>query len=267
MLPPRQFWIMTFPALAGVTVAISGLGAGGSLLQAGAAGLATGMTGYVASALSAGEAKAQIQAQSLQQHQKQSDLNTLNLQQLQKEFATLRDILQNLQADLHKWKTHPSQLHAETQTNTQATQLEQEIESHRQLLADLQQEEQTLQDSIQDLQTKRQKLIQYLKDGIAKVEQLQSKRDLLNQDINRLTQSRQSIGSTRNKVKTQVASASLGITSSSVKSIKILSSAEYISKYDEILSSMEEKIKYLEKKIKYLENRAKSIADLAPNEH
>ncbi|MCF2970323.1 hypothetical protein L1047_03825 [Synechococcus sp. Nb3U1] len=49
MLPLHQLWITAFAALVGVTVAIGGLGAGGSLLQAGAAGLATGMTGYVAS--------------------------------------------------------------------------------------------------------------------------------------------------------------------------------------------------------------------------
>ncbi|MFQ3614917.1 MAG: hypothetical protein SNJ68_14580, partial [Cyanobacteriota bacterium] len=223
----------------------------------GAAGLATGMTGYVASALSAGEAKAQIQAQSLQ-HQKQSDLNTLNLQQLQKEFATLRDILQNLQQDLHKRKTDPSQLHAETQTETQTAQLEQEIESHRQLLADLQQEEQTLQDSIQDLQTKRQKLIQYLKDGIAKVEQLQSQRDLLRQDINRLIQSRQLSTRTRNQVTTQVTRASLGVSFASAQPTRIPSAARYVSKYDTVLSGIEEQIDHLE-------DSAESIADLASN--
>ncbi|MEN9226778.1 MAG: hypothetical protein Q6M54_15030 [Thermostichus sp. DRC_bins_24] len=259
MLPLRQLWIPAFPALAGVTVAMGGLGAGGSLLQAGVAGLATGLTGYVASALSVGEAKAQIKLleQSIQ-HQKQIELNTLNLQQLQKEFVTLQDILQNLQQDLQTEQTDPSSIHSQTQAEPQTSQIEFEINSQRQFLTELQLEEQTLQDSIQDLQTKKQKLIEYLKDGMAKIDQLQSKRDLLKQDIARLSASRPLTARAKSPVATQVAKGSLGITFESAQPTRIHNTVKSGSKYDSVLSAIEDQIDYLE-------DRAEAIADLASN--
>jgi chromosome segregation ATPase len=259
MLPLRQFWITAFPALAGVTVAIGGLGAGGSLLQAGAAGLATGMTGYLASTLSVGEAKIQIKCleQSLE-HQKQSDLNTLNLQQLQKEFATLQGILQNLQQDLHKEPIDLSQTLGEPQTEAQTSQLEFEIGSQRQLLATLQLEEQTLKDSIQDLETKREKLIHYLKDSVAKIEQLQSKRDCLKQDIARLIQARQQTANirSRSQVTTQVAKGSLHVALGSAQMTRTAARVVSGNKYDDILVTIEDQINDLE-------NKAEATAKLA----
>lgn len=222
MLLSQQLWRTAFPALAGITVAIGSFAGGGSLLQAGAAGLATGMTGYLASALSVGEAKVRIQGleQSLQ-HQKQSDLNTLNLhqlqQQLQEELATLQDILQHLQQDFRKERTNSGQPRTETQTEAQTSQLQLEIESQKRLLTELKQEEQALKDSVQDLQIKKQKLIRYLKEGMDKIDQLKSKRDYLQQDIARLIQARQQTSNIRSQVTAQVANSSAGITFSSSK--------------------------------------------------
>ncbi|MEN9201869.1 MAG: hypothetical protein Q6K80_03560 [Thermostichus sp. DG_1_6_bins_120] len=248
MLPPQQIWIKAFPTLAGAVVAISSLGTGGSLLQAGAAGLATGMTGYVASALSVEEARARVRLleQSLD-HQNQNKVNALILQQLQKALTDLQVTL-HLQQDQQNPERKPKPI-----------ELASEIESQRQLLITLQEEEQTLRNSVQDLQTKRQKLIECLKESLATVEQLQKKRNHLRQDILRLAKTQQPTSHAGNSVVTQALHHPTQLNSKvnleALHSTGIPKTVQSGSKYDAILSD-------IERKIDDLQNRAKATSDL-----
>jgi len=158
----RQLWITAFP---GVGRSYGGYWwpwAGGSLWQAGAAGLATGMTGYVASALSGSEAKAKIQLlQHLENRQKQNEITPSDLQQLQSELA-------NLRAALEDWAKVPAEgggllpnPYDEARSQAQTPQLhfetEIQIQSQEERLPQLRAEEQSLKASIGDLQAKKKK--------------------------------------------------------------------------------------------------------------
>ncbi|MFS8856278.1 hypothetical protein NW844_12505, partial [Synechococcus sp. H55.2] len=171
----RQLWVNAFPTLAGLAVALGSLGSGGSLWQSGAAALATGMTGYLASALAGSEARAKTQLleQSLEYFKSQQELG---LQHLQNELADLRAALAN-------WAPVRQEEEAGDGTDPQAhCELGSQIRSQQAWLAQLRAEEQNLKASIEDLQAKKQKLVQYLKEGAAKLDQLHSQRDLLAQE-------------------------------------------------------------------------------------
>lgn len=257
----RQLWITAFPALAGVTVAIGGLGAGGSLWQAGAAGLATGMTGYVASALSGSEAKAKIQLlQHLENRQKQNEITPSDLQQLQSELANLRAALEDW-AKVQQKGVAAAQPYDETRSQAQTPQLhfetEIQIQSQEERLPQLRAEEQSLKASIGDLQAKKQKLIQSLKEGIAKVEQLQSKQNLLKQDIARLTQACRSTGSSNSiKRSPMPAKGSSDVSLGLARTTKAAADIAWADKYNEVFATLEEKISNLE-------DGAKAMAELA----
>lgn len=258
----RQLWITAFPALAGVTVAIGGLGAGGSLWQAGAAGLATGMTGYVASALSGSEAKAKIQLlQHLENRQKQNEITPSDLQQLQSELANLRAALEDW-AKVQRKGVAAAQPYDEARSQAQTPQLhfeeiETQIQSQKERLSQLRAEEQSLKASIGDLQAKKQKLIQSLKEGIAKVEQLQSKQNLLKQDIARLTQACRSTGSSNSiKRSPMPAKGSSDVSLGSARMTKTAAGVAWADKYDEVFATLEERIDNLE-------DSAKAMAELA----
>lgn len=257
----RQLWITAFPALAGVTVAIGGLGAGGSLWQAGAAGLATGMTGYVASALSGSEAKAKIQLlQHLENRQKQNEITPSDLQQLQSELANLRAALEDW-AKVQQKGVAAAQPYDEARSQAQTPQLhfetEIQIQSQEERLPQLRAEEQSLKASIGDLQAKKQKLIQSLKEGIAKVEQLQSKQNLLKQDIARLTQACRSTGSSNSiKRSPMPAKGSSDVSLGLARTTKAAADIAWADKYNEVFATLEEKISNLE-------DGAKAMAELA----
>lgn len=257
----RQLWITAFPALAGVTVAIGGLGAGGSLWQAGAAGLATGMTGYVASALSGSEAKAKIQLlEHLKNQQKQNEITPSDLQQLQNELASLRAALEDWakvqQNGKAAAKTHEN-AHSQAQTAQLHFETEIQIQSQEERLPQLRAEEQSLKASIGDLQAKKKRLIQSLKEGIAKVEQLQSKQNLLKQDIARLTQACRSTGSSNSiKRSPMPAKGSSDVSLGSARTTKAAADIAWADKYNEVFATLEEKISNLE-------DGAKAMAELA----
>jgi DNA repair exonuclease SbcCD ATPase subunit len=258
----RQLWITAFPALAGVTVAIGGLGAGGSLWQAGAAGLATGMTGYVASALSGSEAKAKIQLlEHLKNRQKQNEITPSDLQQLQNELASLRAALEDWakvqQNGKAAAKTHEN-AHSQAQTaQLHFEEIETQIQSQKERLSQLRAEEQSLKASIGDLQAKKQKLIQSLKEGIAKVEQLQSKQNLLKQDIARLTQADPSTAAGNFAERPSVPKkGSPDVSLNLARTTKAAADIAWADKYNEVFATLEEKISNLE-------DGAKAMAELA----
>lgn len=257
----RQLWITAFPALAGVTVAIGGLGAGGSLWQAGAAGLATGMTGYVASALSGSEAKAKIQLlQHLENRQKQNEITPSDLQQLQSELANLRAALEDW-AKVQQKGVAAAQPYDEARSQAQTPQLhfetEIQIQSQEERLPQLRAEEQSLKASIGDLQAKKQKLIQSLKEGIAKVEQLQSKQNLLKQDIARLTQADPSTAAGNFAERPSVPKkGSPDVSLNLARTTKAAADIAWADKYNEVFATLEEEISNLE-------DGAKAMAELA----
>lgn len=257
----RQLWITAFPALAGVTVAIGGLGAGGSLWQAGAAGLATGMTGYVASALSGSEAKAKIQLlQHLENQQKQNEITPSDLQQLQNELASLRAALEDW-AKVQQKGVAAAQPYDEARSQAQTPQLhfetEIQIQSQEERLPQLRAEEQSLKASIGDLQAKKKRLIQSLKEGIAKVEQLQSKQNLLKQDIARLTQADPSTAAGNFAERPSVPKkGSPDVSLNLAPTTKAAADIAWADKYDEVFATLEEKISNLE-------DGAKAMAELA----
>ena len=257
----RQLWITAFPALAGVTVAIGGLGAGGSLWQAGAAGLATGMTGYVASALSGSEAKAKIQLlQHLENRQKQNEITPSDLQQLQSELANLRAALEDW-AKVQQKGVAAAQPYDEARSQAQTPQLhfetEIQIQSQEERLPQLRAEEQSLKASIGDLQAKKKRLIQSLKEGIAKVEQLQSKQNLLKQDIARLTQADPSTAAGNFAERPSVPKkGSPDVSLNLARTTKAAADIAWADKYNEVFATLEEKISNLE-------DGAKAMAELA----
>lgn len=257
----RQLWITAFPALAGVTVAIGGLGAGGSLWQAGAAGLATGMTGYVASALSGSEAKAKIQLlQHLENQQKQNEITPSDLQQLQNELASLRAALEDW-AKVQQKGVAAAQPYDEARSQAQTPQLhfetEIQIQSQEERLPQLRAEEQSLKASIGDLQAKKKRLIQSLKEGIAKVEQLQSKQNLLKQDIARLTQADPSTAAGNFAERPSVPKkGSPDVSLNLARTTKAAADIAWADKYNEVFATLEEKISNLE-------DGAKAMAELA----
>jgi len=260
----RQLWITAFPALAGVTVAIGGLGAGGSLWQAGAAGLATGMTGYVASALSGSEAKAKIQLlQHLENRQKQNEITPSDLQQLQNELASLRAALEDWakvqQNGKAAAKTHEN-AHSQAQTAQLHFETEIQIQSQEERLPQLRAEEQSLKASIGDLQAKKKRLIQSLKEGIAKVEQLQSKQNLLKQDIARLTQADPSTAAGNFAERPSVPKkGSPDVSLNLARTTKAAADIAWADKYDEVFATLEERIDNLE-------DSARAMAELASME-
>lgn len=257
----RQLWITAFPALAGVTVAIGGLGAGGSLWQAGAAGLATGMTGYVASALSGSEAKAKIQLlQHLENRQKQNEITPSDLQQLQNELASLRAALEDW-AKVQQKGVAAAQPYDEARSQAQTPQLhfetEIQIQSQEERLPQLRAEEQSLKASIGDLQAKKKRPIQSLKEGIAKVEQLQSKQNLLKQDIARLTQADPSTAAGNFAERPSVPKkGSPDVSLNLARTTKAAADIAWADKYNEVFATLEEKISNLE-------DGAKAMAELA----
>ena len=257
----RQLWITAFPALAGVTVAIGGLGAGGSLWQAGAAGLATGMTGYVASALSGSEAKAKIQLlEHLENRQKQNEITPSDLQQLQSELANLRAALEDW-AKVQQKGVAAAQPYDEARSQAQTPQLhfetEIQIQSQEERLPQLRAEEQSLKASIGDLQAKKKRLIQSLKEGIAKVEQLQSKQNLLKQDIARLTQADPSTAAGNFAERPSVPKkGSPDVSLNLARTTKAAADIAWADKYNEVFATLEEKISNLE-------DGAKAMAELA----
>jgi chromosome segregation ATPase len=260
----RQLWITAFPALAGVTVAIGGLGAGGSLWQAGAAGLATGMTGYVASALSGSEAKAKIQLlQHLENRQKQNEITPSDLQQLQSELANLRAALEDW-AKVQQKGVAAAQPYDEARSQAQTPQLhfetEIQIQSQEERLPQLRAEEQSLKASIGDLQAKKKRLIQSLKEGIAKVEQLQSKQNLLKQDIARLTQADPSTAAGNFAERPSVPKkGSSDVSLGSARMTKTAAGVAWADKYNEVFATLEERIDNLE-------DSARAMAELASME-
>jgi chromosome segregation ATPase len=260
----RQLWITAFPALAGVTVAIGGLGAGGSLWQAGAAGLATGMTGYVASALSGSEAKAKIQLlEHLKNQQKQNEITPSDLQQLQNELASLRAALEDWakvqQNGKAAAKTHEN-AHSQAQTAQLHFETEIQIQSQEERLPQLRAEEQSLKASIGDLQAKKKRLIQSLKEGIAKVEQLQSKQNLLKQDIARLTQADPSTAAGNFAERPSVPKkGSPDVSLNLARTTKAAADIAWADKYDEVFATLEERIDNLE-------DSARAMAELASME-
>jgi DNA repair exonuclease SbcCD ATPase subunit len=257
----RQLWITAFPALAGVTVAIGGLGAGGSLWQAGAAGLATGMTGYVASALSGSEAKAKIQLlEHLKNQQKQNEITPSDLQQLQNELASLRAALEDW-AKVQQKGVAAAQPYDEARSQAQTPQLhfetEIQIQSQEERLPQLRAEEQSLKASIGDLQAKKKRLIQSLKEGIAKVEQLQSKQNLLKQDIARLTQADPSTAAGNFAERPSVPKkGSPDVSLNLARTTKAAADIAWADKYNEVFATLEEKISNLE-------DGARAMAELA----
>ena len=257
----RQLWITAFPALAGVTVAIGGLGAGGSLWQAGAAGLATGMTGYVASALSGSEAKAKIQLlEHLENRQKQNEITPSDLQQLQSELANLRAALEDW-AKVQQKGVAAAQPYDEARSQAQTPQLhfetEIQIQSQEERLPQLRAEEQSLKASIGDLQAKKKRLIQSLKEGIAKVEQLQSKQNLLKQDIARLTQADPSTAAGNFAERPSVPKkGSPDVSLNLARTTKAAADIAWADKYNEVFATLEEKISNLE-------DGARAMAELA----
>jgi hypothetical protein len=240
----RQLWVNAFPALAGFAVALGSLGSGGSLWQSGAAALATGMTGYLASVLSGSEAKANIQMlehslEHFKRQQEQNEATLLGLKQLQNELA-------DLQAALANWAQVRQERMAVEKPDSQAHfDLGSQIRSQQERLEQLRAEEQSLKASIEDLQTKKQELVQFLKEYIAKIEQLRSKRDLLAQEIARLNQARQSTGSSSFAVHSSMSGkGSPGF--SSISASKTVATSASVSTYDEILAAIEERVSDLD---------------------
>ncbi len=218
----RQLWVNAFPALAGLAVALSSLGSGGSLWQSGAAALATGMTGYLASALAGSEAKAKIHLleQSLEHFKSRQELG---LQHLQNELAELRAALAN-------WAPIRQEEKAGDGTDPQ-THFEFQIQAQQELLSQLRTEEQNLKASIEDLQAKKQELVRLLKEYVAKIDRLRCKRDLLAQEIARLNQTRQATGS-----------SNFATPSSRFGGFSSVSATPY----DEILAAIEERVNDLD---------------------
>jgi len=235
---PRQLWANAFPTLAGLAVALGSLGSGGSLWQSGAAGLATGMTGYLASALAGSESKAKIQLleQSLEHFKSQQELG---LQHLQNELADLRAALAN-------WAPVRQEGEAGDGTDSQTYfELGSQIRSQQEWLAQLRAEEQSLKASIEDLQAKKQELVQFLKEYVAKIDQLRSKRDLLAQEIARLNQARQPTGSGNFAAHPSgFGKGSLGF--SSISATKTAATSPSANTYDAILAAIEERVNDLD---------------------
>lgn len=236
--PPRQLWVNAFPALAGLAVALGSLGSGGSLWQSGAAALATGMTGYLASALAGSESKAKIHLleQSLEHLKSRQELG---LQHLQNELADLRAALAN-------WTPLRQEEKAGDGTDAQTYfELGSQIQAQQELLSQLRTEEQNLKASIEDLQAKKQELVQLLKEYVAKIDQLRCKRDLLAQEIARLNQARQATGCSNFAAHPSgFGKGSLGLSSVSATA------------YDEILAAIEERVNDLD-------DMAKAMAELS----
>ncbi|MFS8879029.1 hypothetical protein [Synechococcus sp. H55.8] len=240
----RQLWVNAFPTLAGLAVALGSLGSGGSLWQSGAAALATGMTGYLASALAGSEARAKTQLleQSLEYFKSQQELG---LQHLQNELADLRAALAN-------WAPVRQEEEAGDGTDPQAhCELGSQIRSQQAWLAQLRAEEQNLKASIEDLQAKKQKLVQYLKEGAAKLDQLHSQRDLLAQEIASLNQVRQATGSGNFAAHP----SGFGKGFSSTSTTKAAATSASANTYDAILAAIEEKVNDLD-------DMAKAMAEL-----
>ncbi len=233
----RQLWINAFPALAGLAIALGSLGSGGSLWQSGAAGLATGMTGYLASALAGSEAKIQL----LEHFKSRQELG---LQHLQNELAELRAALAN-------WAPIRQEEQAGDGTDPQTHfELGSQIRSQQAWLAQLRAEEQNLKASVEDLQAKKQELVQFLKEYVAKIDQLRCKRDLLAQEIARLHQARQATGSSNFAAHP----SGFGKGSLDFSSISATTSAS-ANPYDEIFAAIEEKVNDLD-------DMAKAMAEL-----
>ncbi len=239
----RQLWVNAFPALAGLAVALSSLGSGGSLWQSGAAALATGMTGYLASALAGSESKAKIHLleQSLEHFKSRQEFG---LQHLQNELADLRAALAN-------WAPIRQEEKAGDGTDPQTHfELGSQIRSQQAWLAQLRAEEQNLKASVEDLQANKQKLVQFLKEYVAKIDQLRCKRDLLAQEIARLNQVRQATGSSNFAAHP----SGFGKGSLDFSSISATTSAS-ANPYDEIFAAIEEKVNDLD-------DMAKAMAEL-----
>ncbi len=238
-----RLWANAFPALAGLAVALGSLGSGASLWQSGAAALATGMTGYLASALAGSEAKAKIQLleQSLEHLKSRQELG---LQHLQDELANRRAALV---------KGAPARQAKEAADGTDAPtyfELGSQIQAQQELLSQLRAKEQSLKASIEDLQVKKQELVQFLKEYVAKIDQLRSKRELLAQEIARLSQARQATGSSNFAAH----SPRFGKGSRGFGSVSATTSPS-TSTYDEVFAAIEEKVSNLE-------DRAKAMAEL-----
>ncbi|MFS8842047.1 hypothetical protein [Synechococcus sp. W55.2] len=226
--------------------------------------MATGMTGYVASALSGSEAKAKIQLlQHLENRQKQNEITPSDLQQLQSELANLRAALEDW-AKVQQKGVAAAQPYDEARSQAQTPQLhfetEIQIQSQEERLPQLRAEEQSLKASIGDLQAKKQKLIQSLKEGIAKVEQLQSKQNLLKQDIARLTQADPSTAAGNFAERPSVPKkGSPDVSLNLARTTKAAADIAWADKYDEVFATLEERIDNLE-------DSARAMAELASME-
>ncbi|MFS8825746.1 hypothetical protein NW831_11315 [Synechococcus sp. R6-6] len=226
--------------------------------------MATGMTGYVASALSGSEAKAKIQLlEHLKNQQKQNEITPSDLQQLQSELANLRAALEDW-AKVQQKGVAAAQPYDEARSQAQTPQLhfetEIQIQSQEERLPQLRAEEQSLKASIGDLQAKKKRLIQSLKEGIAKVEQLQSKQNLLKQDIARLTQADPSTAAGNFAERPSVPKkGSPDVSLNLARTTKAAADIAWADKYNEVFATLEEKISNLE-------DGAKAMAELASME-
>ncbi|WP_457443148.1 hypothetical protein [Thermostichus sp. MS-CIW-26] len=222
------------------------------------------MTGYVASALSGSEAKAKIQLlQHLENRQKQNEITPSDLQQLQNELASLRAALEDW-AKVQQKGVAAAQPYDEARSQAQTPQLhfetEIQIQSQEERLPQLRAEEQSLKASIGDLQAKKKRLIQSLKEGIAKVEQLQSKQNLLKQDIARLTQADPSTAAGNFAERPSVPKkGSSDVSLGSARMTKTAAGVAWADKYNEVFATLEERIDNLE-------DSARAMAELASME-